>query len=65
MGVDNNDSKIFSSEIEVVVFRFIQEALNNIMRHSEADEAWIYFTFKSNVIVITVGITGRDLLYLK
>ena len=63
--VDNNDSKIFSSETEVVIFRFIQEALNNIMRHSEADEAWISFTFKSNVVVLTVKDNGRGFIIPK
>lgn len=62
---ENNDSKIFSSETEVVIFRFIQEALNNIMRHSEADEAWIDFQFKSNVIMITIKDNGKGFVIPK
>jgi two-component system, NarL family, sensor histidine kinase DegS len=47
-----------SPEVEETVYRFIQEALNNIQRHARASEATIDFSFELHVVKIKVQDNG-------
>lgn len=47
------------SEKEVTLFRIVQEALNNIRRHSQASLAIITVLFKPDAIKITIQDNGR------
>lgn len=44
---------------EVAVFRIVQEALNNIARHAEAQQASVHLDLQDNALRITVTDDGR------
>ena len=46
-------------EVELVLFRIVQEALSNIWRHSKATAAWIAIDFKDDKIVTTIRDNGQ------
>ena len=47
------------SETEVIIFRMIQEALNNVRRHSNATEAVVTLKFDTTSLKITVRDNGK------
>jgi len=51
--------KRFSSEVELLLFRIIQEALNNIRRHAQASEAQVVVEFAEDRIKVTISDNGR------
>ena len=54
-----DDHRRLNPEAEVVIFRFVQEALNNIKKHSRASEAVISLEYEPGTIVITVRDNGE------
>ena len=50
--------KIFSNEIELNVFRIVQECINNILKHSKATEANINIHFYSGNLVAEISDNG-------
>lgn len=48
--------------IELALYRIVQEALNNITRHSEATHASIQITFQSDGIKITIEDNGKGFI---
>lgn len=48
----------FSPEVELTVFRIVQEAINNIIKHSQASEAVITITNKGDQILIILEDNG-------
>jgi signal transduction histidine kinase/ligand-binding sensor domain-containing protein len=50
---------IFPKEMEINVFRIVQESVNNIIKHSDAAEADIKIKSAENEIVITIKDDGR------
>jgi signal transduction histidine kinase/ligand-binding sensor domain-containing protein len=55
--IDSIDS-IFSSEVEINIFRIIQEGMNNIVKHSHATEAMITIKRTPQQVRITIGDNG-------
>jgi len=51
-----------SEEVELLLFRIVQEALRNIWRHSEASEAEILAEFERGRVRVTVCDNGRGFL---
>ena len=51
--------KRLSGSIEIMLFRIIQELINNIIKHSSASEAIIQFNRNANNLTITVEDNGR------
>jgi len=49
----------FSAEVESLLFRIIQEALNNIRRHAQASEAQVVMEFAEDKVKITISDNGR------
>ncbi len=49
----------FSSEVESLLFRIVQEALNNIRRHAQASEARVVMEFMADEVRVTVTDNGR------
>jgi signal transduction histidine kinase len=49
----------FSSEVELMLFRIVQEALNNTARHAQASEAQVVVEFTEDIIRVTVSDNGR------
>ena len=48
-----------ASELETAIFRIVQEALNNVFRHSGAKNCWIVVKQDSTQMVITVRDDGK------
>jgi signal transduction histidine kinase len=48
-----------SPEVEITVFRVVQEAITNIFRHAEATEVYISLTNKSGRLIVRVEDDGR------
>ncbi|MBL0305634.1 MAG: hypothetical protein IPQ25_06250 [Chitinophagaceae bacterium] len=51
--------KRLNSSTEVMLFRIMQELLNNIIKHSQASEAIIQFNRDGNRLSVTVEDNGR------
>jgi len=49
----------FSPEVESLLFRIVQEALNNIRRHAEASEAQVVIEFAEDRVKVTISDNGR------
>ncbi|GAI10457.1 unnamed protein product, partial [marine sediment metagenome] len=47
------------AELELLLFRIVQEALNNIRRHSEASRAWITIEFGDGKVILAVRDDGK------
>ncbi len=47
------------SEVEVAVFRTMQEALNNIRRHAEADNVWLRLEYLAEELAVCIEDDGR------
>ncbi|MBA7651404.1 hypothetical protein ES703_59223 [subsurface metagenome] len=57
--VVNGVERKLPSEIEVTIFRIVQEALNNIRRHSEASVAVLTLEFDPKYLKVTVQDDGK------
>lgn len=55
----SGNEKRFTPEIEVTLFRIIQEALRNIAKHAEATKAHIYIDFKEAETRVTISDNGK------
>ena len=49
----------FTPEVELLLFRIVQEALNNIRRHAHASEAQVAMEFDGNEVKVTISDNGR------
>jgi PAS domain S-box-containing protein len=49
----------FSPEVESLLFRIVQEALNNIRRHAQASEAQVAIEFAGDKVKVTISDNGR------
>jgi len=61
----NTDLKVlggerrFSPEVELLLFRIVQEAANNISRHAQASEAQMVMEFTEDRIKVTISDNGQ------
>ncbi|MBE0446919.1 MAG: PAS domain S-box protein [Actinobacteria bacterium] len=55
----SGEERRFSPEIEVTLFRIIQEALRNILRHAEATEAQVIIDLKNTETKVTIIDNGK------
>lgn len=58
----NGAQRKLNPEIEVTIFRIVQEALSNVRCHSEATEAVITLTFSPESLQVTVRDNGKGFL---
>ena len=49
----------FLPEVESLLFRIVQEALNNIRRHAQASEAQVVMEFAEDRTKVTISDNGR------
>jgi len=49
----------FTPEVELLLFRIVQEALNNIRRHARASEAQVAMEFDGGEVKVTISDNGR------
>lgn len=53
------EERRFSGEMELSLFRIVQEALNNIRKHARASKASVVAEFNKNGIILTVSDDGQ------
>ena len=51
--------KRFTPEVELLIFRIVQEALSNIRRHAEASRAWVVMEFAEGKTRLTISDNGQ------
>jgi signal transduction histidine kinase len=56
--VDPPELQRYTPELEMAVFRIIQEALTNVFRHSGARNAMVAITVKDSLLTVTVHDDG-------
>jgi len=49
----------FSEELEITAYRFIQEGLNNVIRHSKSEIAKVEISIKENCLIILIQDYGK------
>jgi len=55
----------FSAEVELMLFRIIQEVLRNMVRHSSASQTQVTVTFNERTTRVTVEDNGKGFAPLK
>jgi signal transduction histidine kinase len=56
-GGDREPTRL-SSEIESTIYRLVQEALTNVVKHAEADRAWVEVSEDQQEVTVTVRDNG-------
>ncbi|MBA7635432.1 hypothetical protein ES703_43036 [subsurface metagenome] len=51
----------FTPEVELLIFRIVQEAFSNIRRHARASRAWVTVEFGEGKTRMTIGDNGQGL----
>jgi signal transduction histidine kinase len=51
----------FPRELETAVFRIVQEALNNVFRHSGARNTWVALKLRDSQLMVTVRDDGKGI----
>jgi PAS domain S-box-containing protein len=51
----------FTPEVDLLLFRIVQEALSNIRRHAQASRAWVVVEFAEGKTRLTIGDNGQGL----
>ena len=59
LNIDNNIDNMFPKNEEINFFRIIQESLNNIVKHSGADEAFINIKREDNMVLLKIRDNGK------
>lgn len=54
-----DDDRLLSQQTCLTLFRIYQEAVNNIIRHSEAKEAWVTIDVLTDLIVLEIRDDGK------
>ncbi len=55
----NTDLPVIDSEREIIIFRMLQEVLNNTMKHAEASNIDIYLSYINKIFTIKVMDDGK------
>jgi len=55
----SGERRRFSPEIEVTIFRIVQEALRNIVKHAGATKLWVKIEFQDSCTLITIEDNGK------
>jgi PAS domain S-box-containing protein len=59
--INPTDFPRLSREIEIAIFRIVQEALTNVFRHSGARTAWIGLSQKQDQVIVSVRDDGKGI----
>jgi signal transduction histidine kinase len=59
--VEPPDFPRLANDIEIALYRIVQEALTNVFRHSGATNAWVILTTDENRVVVTVRDDGKGI----
>ncbi|MFQ3546776.1 MAG: sensor histidine kinase [Termitinemataceae bacterium] len=55
----------FGDEVDMTIYRIVQEALTNSMRHGRANHVWVYFWLSDGILELTVqddGLGAKDVV---
>lgn len=55
----------FDSQKELVIYRIVQEALNNIIKHAEAKTIWMEVSFGLTAVRVSIKDNGKGFVYNK
>lgn len=61
LDIQPEDFARLAPELETAIFRIVQEALNNVFRHSGASKAWIALRQNETQLVVTVRDDGKGI----
>ena len=61
----NGESRDLPAEFNVIIFRFVQEALSNVERHSQATEVQVSIDFDVDMIRLKVQDNGKGFILPK
>src|SRR5580698_2478005 len=61
LDVEPSEFARLTPELETTIFRIIQESLSNVLRHSNAQKAWVTLSVKDAQVVATVRDNGRGI----
>jgi signal transduction histidine kinase len=53
----------FSDVYNITLYRALQEALNNILKHAQANQVWVELCVEDNMIALTVQDNGKGFIY--
>ncbi|HET7001836.1 MAG TPA: ATP-binding protein, partial [Puia sp.] len=53
------EPKTLADTKEIFIFRIVQEAINNIIRHSKASDIWILLEYTENFLVLQIRDNGN------
>lgn len=53
------DAIYLDSQKELIIFRIIQEAFSNILKHAEANTAWLTLAYRDSLLLITIKDNGK------
>lgn len=59
LDVQPNEFPRLATDVEIAVFRIVQEALTNVFRHSGARKVWIKLSQREGLIVVSVRDDGK------
>jgi len=59
VGIAPEDFPRLEREIEITIFRIVQEALTNVFRHSQARQAWVNLSSEKNKVTASVRDDGQ------
>jgi signal transduction histidine kinase len=54
-----NDGRLLPEQTCLALFRIYQEAISNIVRHSEASKAWIHFQVLNDAVILEIRDNGK------
>jgi signal transduction histidine kinase len=57
----SGSAQLIEPAVAIHVYRVLQEALNNVARHSGADEAWVRLTLEMDRLELEVEDRGRGI----
>jgi signal transduction histidine kinase len=46
-------------QVEMSLYRMVQESLNNVIRHADADQAWVELTFTDSDLTVRIRDNGK------
>jgi signal transduction histidine kinase len=55
----NGEEKALSKQTELMLFRIVQEALNNVWKHSEATRVTVSFEYSDSTVKVTIRDNGK------
>ncbi len=56
--IDGKEQRLLP-EMELILFRIVQEALNNVSKHAQATQASVHIEFTDTEVVVTISDNGR------